>query len=31
VSVNRETFERTIKPSAHVLGDIAKRNGIDRL
>ncbi len=27
VSVNRETFERTIKPSAHVLGDIAKRNG----
>ena len=27
VSVNRETFERTIKPSAHVLGDLAKRNG----
>ena len=31
VSVNRETFERTLKPSARVLGDIAKRNGIDRL
>ena len=31
VSVNRETFERTLKPSARVLGDLAKRNGIDRL
>ena len=27
VSVNRETFERTVKPSARFLGDIAKRNG----
>jgi beta-glucosidase len=27
VSVNRETFERTVKPSARLLGDIAKRNG----
>jgi beta-glucosidase len=28
VAVNRETQERTIKPSAHVLGDIAKRNAL---
>jgi beta-glucosidase len=27
VGVNRETFERTIKPSARLLGDIARRNG----
>jgi beta-glucosidase len=26
VSVNRETFERTVKPSARFLGDIARRN-----
>ena len=27
VGVDRETFERTIKPSARLLGDIAQRNG----
>ena len=27
VGVNRETFERTIKPSARLLGEIARRNG----
>ena len=28
VAVNRETFERTVKPSARFLGDIARRNGV---
>ena len=27
MAVNRETFERTVKPSARLLGDIARRNG----
>jgi beta-glucosidase len=27
VGVHRETFERTVKPSARFLGDIARRNG----
>jgi beta-glucosidase len=26
VAVNRETFERTVKPSARLLGEIARRN-----
>ena len=28
VAVNRETFERTVKPSARVLGSIARANAI---
>jgi beta-glucosidase len=28
VAVNRETQERTVKPRAHMLGDIAKRNAL---
>jgi beta-glucosidase len=28
VAVNRETQQRTIKPSAHHLGEIARRNGV---
>ena len=28
VAVNRETFERTVKPSARFLGEIARRNGV---
>jgi beta-glucosidase len=28
VAVNRQTFERTVKPSARVLGDIARRNAL---
>jgi beta-glucosidase len=28
IAVNRETQQRTIKPSAHYLGEIARRNGI---
>jgi beta-glucosidase len=28
IAVNRETQRRTIKPSAHYLGEIARRNGI---
>jgi beta-glucosidase len=27
IAVNRETFERTVKPSARLLGEIARRNG----
>ena len=27
VAVNRETQERTVKPNARYLGDIARRNG----
>jgi len=28
VAVNRQTFERTVKPSARLLGEIARRNGL---
>jgi beta-glucosidase len=28
LAVNRETFERTVKPSARLLGDIARRNAL---
>jgi len=28
VAVNRDTQERTIKPSARYLGEIARRNGL---
>ena len=28
VAVNRETFERTVKPSARLLGDIARKNAV---
>ena len=28
VAVNRETFERTVKPSARLLGDIARKNAL---
>ena len=28
VAVNRETFERTVKPSARFLGEVARRNGV---
>ena len=28
VAVDRETYERTVKPSARLLGDIARKNAL---